>query len=138
VDINNSANFAVGLNCCQRALNPVLYDSLQRNGLINQNIQNNANLDAFYRNFLGISNRGTPDDVINEFETQIFNENRNVNDIETENTDQIPPCSICLSLFENGDELRILPCRHRFHSECIDQWFRSHRTCPMCRIDVTQ
>ncbi|KAL7462936.1 hypothetical protein ACHAXS_003310 [Conticribra weissflogii] len=32
-------------------------------------------------------------------------------------------CCICLSTFENGDYIRILPgCRHEFHDGCINQW----------------
>jgi len=31
-------------------------------------------------------------------------------------------CSICLEEYLVGDELRILPCKHEFHTSCIDQW----------------
>jgi len=30
-------------------------------------------------------------------------------------------CRVCLSDFENGEDLRILPCFHSFHVKCIDQ-----------------
>lgn len=47
-------------------------------------------------------------------------------------------CSICLCEFEEGEELRTLPeCSHSFHVSCIDMWFHSHTSCPMCRIDAT-
>ncbi|XP_057483187.1 RING-H2 finger protein ATL63 [Actinidia eriantha] len=43
-------------------------------------------------------------------------------------------CVICLSVFEEGEVGRLLPkCGHGFHSECIDMWFRSHSSCPICR-----
>lgn len=48
-------------------------------------------------------------------------------------------CPICLTEFEEGDELRILPCdeRHRFHSECIDPFLLNvSRLCPLCRLDL--
>ena len=31
-------------------------------------------------------------------------------------------CAVCLSEFEEGDELRELPCGHVFHLECCDRW----------------
>ncbi|BGP02160.1 hypothetical protein NBRC10513v2_005806 [Rhodotorula toruloides] len=48
-------------------------------------------------------------------------------------------CPICLTEFEEGDELRILPCdeRHRFHPECIDPFLLNvSRLCPLCRLDL--
>ncbi len=31
-------------------------------------------------------------------------------------------CAICLSDFEKGDHVRILPCKHIFHMEEVDEW----------------
>ncbi|WVZ09606.1 hypothetical protein V8G54_014136 [Vigna mungo] len=46
-------------------------------------------------------------------------------------------CAVCLSEFENGETGRVLPkCNHSFHTECIDMWFQSHTTCPLCRAPV--
>ncbi|EOA18556.1 hypothetical protein CARUB_v10007114mg [Capsella rubella] len=43
-------------------------------------------------------------------------------------------CGICLSEFEDNDSGRILPnCKHMFHVNCIDMWFHSHSSCPLCR-----
>ncbi|KAL0457436.1 UNVERIFIED_CONTAM: RING-H2 finger protein ATL2 [Sesamum latifolium] len=50
-----------------------------------------------------------------------------------------PPveCAVCLSEFEDREIVRLLPkCNHSFHIECIDMWFRSHSTCPLCRSPV--
>ncbi|KAH7423595.1 hypothetical protein KP509_12G062900 [Ceratopteris richardii] len=47
-------------------------------------------------------------------------------------------CAVCLSEFEPLEKGRLLPsCKHSFHVACIDMWFRSHSTCPLCRAPVT-
>lgn len=45
-------------------------------------------------------------------------------------------CQVCLSEYLNGEQLRVLPCIHEFHSACIDRWLKSNNTCPVCRADV--
>lgn len=47
-------------------------------------------------------------------------------------------CPICIVDFEEGDDLRVLPCegKHRFHQECVDQWLLElSSSCPICRED---
>ncbi|CAN4095169.1 unnamed protein product [Withania somnifera] len=47
-------------------------------------------------------------------------------------------CTICLCEFSEGEKMRYLPkCNHGFHVECIDMWFKSHTTCPLCRNAVS-
>uniref|UniRef100_A0ACD5YP19 Uncharacterized protein n=1 Tax=Avena sativa TaxID=4498 RepID=A0ACD5YP19_AVESA len=44
-------------------------------------------------------------------------------------------CSVCLAEMADGEKGRLLPgCGHRFHVECIDRWFRTNSTCPICRV----
>ncbi|CAL1533746.1 unnamed protein product [Lymnaea stagnalis] len=45
-------------------------------------------------------------------------------------------CTICLSEFETGEDVRRLPCMHLFHSECVDQWLSTNKNCPICRVDI--
>lgn len=43
-------------------------------------------------------------------------------------------CPICLGEFGEGESVRILPtCNHGFHVMCIDKWFVSRSSCPICR-----
>ncbi|XP_004504827.1 putative RING-H2 finger protein ATL53 [Cicer arietinum] len=46
-------------------------------------------------------------------------------------------CSVCLSEFQDDEDLRLLPkCNHAFHLPCIDTWLSSHTNCPMCRAPI--
>ncbi|KAF9886699.1 hypothetical protein FE257_011213 [Aspergillus nanangensis] len=46
-------------------------------------------------------------------------------------------CPICTDDFVKGQDLRVLPCNHKFHPECIDPWLVNvSGTCPLCRIDL--
>ncbi|XP_023516728.1 E3 ubiquitin-protein ligase EL5-like [Cucurbita pepo subsp. pepo] len=46
-------------------------------------------------------------------------------------------CVVCLSAFEEGEEVKKLPrCMHMFHARCIDMWLFSHCDCPLCRAPV--
>jgi hypothetical protein len=45
-------------------------------------------------------------------------------------------CPICIVDFEEGDDLRLLPCegKHRFHQDCVDPWLLElSSSCPICR-----
>ncbi|KAK7246720.1 hypothetical protein RIF29_41590 [Crotalaria pallida] len=46
-------------------------------------------------------------------------------------------CSVCLSEFQEDENLRLLPkCHHAFHLPCIDTWLAAHTNCPMCRAPI--
>ena len=41
-------------------------------------------------------------------------------------------CSICLEEFVENEEIRVLPCNHKFHPVCIDPWLLNvSGTCPI-------
>ncbi|URD75557.1 Zinc finger, C3HC4 type (RING finger) [Musa troglodytarum] len=51
--------------------------------------------------------------------------------------EDVVECAVCLNELEEGEKMRALPrCGHCFHMECIDMWFHSHSTCPLCRTAV--
>lgn len=43
-------------------------------------------------------------------------------------------CSICYDdeTTTENQQWVVLTCNHKFHSECIDPWIKSHNTCPLC------
>ncbi|KAM6149306.1 E3 ubiquitin-protein ligase Arkadia isoform 1-T1 [Erethizon dorsatum] len=45
-------------------------------------------------------------------------------------------CTICLSILEEGEDVRRLPCMHLFHQVCVDQWLITNKKCPICRVDI--
>ncbi|XP_058099152.1 RING-H2 finger protein ATL1-like [Magnolia sinica] len=56
---------------------------------------------------------------------------------ETEMQASDNECSVCLSVFMEGEEIRQLPeCKHYFHVDCIDMWLYSHSNCPLCRANL--
>ncbi|KAI5076996.1 hypothetical protein GOP47_0009061 [Adiantum capillus-veneris] len=56
---------------------------------------------------------------------------------DEEGKQMMKECAVCLSEFESGEMLRLLPaCDHLFHKDCIDMWLFSHTTCPLCRLSL--
>lgn len=46
-------------------------------------------------------------------------------------------CAVCLTSYESGDKLRVLPCGHRFHCDCVDRWLlQQSNSCPLCSKKV--
>ncbi|XP_002445741.2 uncharacterized protein LOC8058040 [Sorghum bicolor] len=46
-------------------------------------------------------------------------------------------CVICRVEFDEGGSLVALPCKHPYHSECINQWLQLKKVCPMCSAEVS-
>lgn len=49
---------------------------------------------------------------------------------ETEN------CAVCLEQFHKKQCLRVLPCLHEFHRDCVDPWLLLQQTCPLCKRSI--
>ncbi len=55
------------------------------------------------------------------------------------NTNNNEECSICLSTlskFAISSKSHTLACNHTYHKDCIDEWFKTNSTCPLCRCNV--
>lgn len=71
-----------------------------------------------------------PQDVVNSLPTKIFYHSKYREGDPGE-------CAICLDDFDDDDELRILPCRHQYHTRCIDRWLTTRKKfCPICKQNV--
>ncbi|CAN0112020.1 unnamed protein product, partial [Heterosigma akashiwo] len=42
-------------------------------------------------------------------------------------------CSVCLGEYARGETLTLLGCGHHFHADCLDEWLRRRRVCPLCK-----
>lgn len=96
--------------------NDIMFDSLRR-GLSIEHLNINTSTELF----VGLNNN-------------INNNNQGEGEGEGEERDS---CCICREPFENSSIIRkINSCGHKFHLSCIDTWFQTHHTCPMCRVSV--
>jgi len=49
-------------------------------------------------------------------------------------------CSVCLERFKSSSDVRVLPCKHIYHTSCIDLWFHDNHVlfpqiCCLCKQD---
>ncbi|KAM3826376.1 RING finger protein 215 isoform 1-T1 [Vipera latastei] len=49
---------------------------------------------------------------------------------------EIDSCAICLDQFQKNQCLRVLPCLHEFHQDCVDPWLLLQQTCPLCKHNI--
>ena len=38
--------------------------------------------------------------------------------------------------FEDDEMVRVLPCKHCEHDECLGQWLKMSKCCPLCQKEV--
>ncbi|NXW81781.1 RN215 protein, partial [Alopecoenas beccarii] len=49
---------------------------------------------------------------------------------------EIDSCAVCLDQFHKSQWLRVLPCAHEFHRDCVDPWLLLRQTCPLCKRNI--
>ena len=46
-------------------------------------------------------------------------------------------CIICMEQFIEKEKVKLLPCRHIFHINCIKQWLMKEKNCPFCKSEIS-
>ncbi|KAF8660803.1 hypothetical protein HU200_057390 [Digitaria exilis] len=78
--------------------------------------------------------RGLDPAVVASFPTMRYAEAK---ELRVGGKDAALECAVCLSEFDDDEELRFLPrCSHAFHPDCIGEWLAGHVTCPVCRCNL--
>ncbi|KAL3840717.1 hypothetical protein ACJIZ3_025308 [Penstemon smallii] len=73
-----------------------------------------------------------PESIVDSFPVKTYTKRE-----RTECANDVSQCYICLSEYEEGDKIRVLPCHHEYHMSCVDKWLKEiHGVCPLCRGDV--
>ncbi|CAE7250773.1 Rsph1 [Symbiodinium necroappetens] len=87
----------------------------------------------FYSAWVPEVSRRAPPDTLEKLETRRYEEHA----FGDEEGKQYPSeCAICLGSWESEDVIKVTPCGHAFHQECIGGWLQSARTCALCRKDL--
>jgi hypothetical protein len=106
---------------------------------------------------------GAPRSLVESLPTRAFKKGsapKGSDDTEDRN---FVECSVCMCDYEDGEELRTLPCLHYFHTGtgcaaalrtgggvgvsthapcvcmtagCIDKWLSAHKSCPLCKTQL--
>ncbi|CBI29217.3 unnamed protein product, partial [Vitis vinifera] len=72
-----------------------------------------------------------PNEVVESLPLKLYDKS------QKHQNDEAAQCYICLVEYEEGDNMRVLPCHHEFHRTCVDKWLKEiHRVCPLCRGDI--
>jgi len=50
----------------------------------------------------------------------------------------VSSCAVCLCEYEPEDLVRVLPCHHYFHRQCIEPWLERNKTCALCKHPIDQ
>lgn len=91
------------------------------------NILNLINLLSVPQNMEDVRTPMTAD-AISNIPEKTFKEITEINKNDT--------CAICQEKYTEDTIVKILPCNHYFHKDCIGTWFGIyHHICPVCRSD---
>ena len=74
----------------------------------------------------GIAPKTVAQDVVSAFKTDVVDE-----------SSAGGVCSVCMEVYELGQQRKFLPCEHVFHEHCIDMWLtNSSQNCPLDGLPV--
>ncbi|AEE76307.1 E3 ubiquitin ligase BIG BROTHER-related protein [Arabidopsis thaliana] len=79
---------------------------------------------------VGTESRGLSADTIASLPSKRYKEGDNQNGTNES-------CVICRLDYEDDEDLILLPCKHSYHSECINNWLKINKVCPVCSAEVS-
>ena len=102
-------------------------------GLRNRNEQGYPNVDNMsYEELLALEermgnvNRGLPKETVDKIPKQKFLRHKFIDD----------KCIICQYEFKTNEMVKVLPCKHCFHPDCIEEWLKNSKVCPYCKGEI--
>ena len=102
-------------------------------GLRRRNEEDYPNVDNMsYEELLALEERmgnvskGLTKEIIDKLPREKFAKNKFSDD----------KCIICQYEFKNYEKLIVLPCKHCFHPDCIEEWLKNQKVCPYCKVEV--
>ncbi|KAJ6845085.1 putative E3 ubiquitin-protein ligase [Iris pallida] len=121
----------IAVCCCLPCIIAILYAVADQEGASDEDIRQ---LPKYKFRRAGDSEK--PCDEITRTSGGIMTECGSDAPLEHELSAEDAECCICLSAYEDGVELRQLPCNHHFHCSCIDKWLYINATCPLCKYNI--
>ncbi|OIV93521.1 hypothetical protein TanjilG_28678 [Lupinus angustifolius] len=122
---------SIAVCCCLPCIIALLYAVADQDGATKKDIEHLSKY-----TFRRISNdaklAGNPEGPAGGIMTECVANSPTEHDI----CDGDAECCICLSEYEDGAELRKLPCGHHFHCTCVDKWLHINATCPLCKYNI--
>ncbi|XP_016464773.1 E3 ubiquitin-protein ligase At1g12760 isoform X1 [Nicotiana tabacum] len=121
----------LGICCCLPCIIAVLYAVADQKGADKEDIEQLSKY-IFRQNGCSDNRTGEIQGTFAGFMTQCGTDTPIEHSLSTDDA----ACSICLSTYDDGEELRELPCGHHFHCACIDKWLYMSATCPLCKRSI--
>ncbi|XP_037952878.1 E3 ubiquitin-protein ligase RNF181 homolog [Teleopsis dalmanni] len=59
-----------------------------------------------------------------------------LHDITEDDVKNDVKCPVCLKPAEIAEQFKVLPCKHKYHEECILLWLKKTNSCPLCRYEL--
>ncbi|CAI0476403.1 unnamed protein product [Linum tenue] len=121
----------IAVCCCLPCIIAILYAVADQEGASKEDIDQLVKFKfrrASDNEKLAVGDQETPGGIMTECGTD--------SPIEHVLSQEDAECCICLSSYDDGVELRELPCGHHFHCTCVDKWLHINATCPLCKYNI--
>ncbi|XP_057820092.1 probable E3 ubiquitin-protein ligase RHY1A [Cryptomeria japonica] len=107
----------------------------ERSGINERNWHASTNIDTSQpRELVGLS-KGFIDNLKREIYTPTRTKENPLLKLLPRTSEQVD-CPICLDCFQLNQVIIHLPCRHKFHPNCLIPWLEKNNHCPYCRTKV--